>query len=86
LNNQLAIAKMQYKQNAKMLTDFEVSTLKNADLIKEIANKQFINGEINYLDFVQLLNQSIAIESNYIDAIKTWNESVIQLNYLTTNN
>jgi hypothetical protein len=31
-----------------------------------------------------LINQSIAIKSNYIDTILAHNESVVQLNYLTS--
>ena len=53
-------------------------------LILETANKQFINGEINYLDWVMLTNQAINIQSNYLDAIKNLNESIIQINYFLT--
>jgi heavy metal efflux system protein len=83
LKNKLLMAQLQYKQNEKMVAEFELSTLKNADLITTIAHQQFINGAINYLEFVQLINQSIVLRNDYIDAVKTWNESVIQLNYLT---
>jgi cobalt-zinc-cadmium resistance protein CzcA len=44
--------------------------LKNAQLIFETANKQFSNGDINYLDWVMLTNQAINLQSNYMDAVK----------------
>ena len=63
---------------------YEKTALPNAEIIIKTANLQFSNGEINYLDWVVLINQSIAIKSNYIDTILAHNESVVQLNYLTS--
>ena len=74
-----------YLSNLEIVRYFENNGLKNASLIAETAEKQFVNGEINYLDFVLLLNQSISIQNNYAEALKTLNDTVIQLNYLTSN-
>ena len=43
------------------------------------AQKQFRAVEINYLDWVMLMNQAIAIRSNYADAVNTLRQSVISL-------
>lgn len=75
---------LQYQTNLHAVNYFESTALKNANLIVETANKQFINGNINYLDWVVLINQSIAIQSNYLDSIKMLNESIISINYLTS--
>jgi len=75
---------LNYQTNLYAVNYFESTALKNANLIVETANKQFINGYINYLDWVVLINQSIAIQSNYLDAIKMLNESIISINYLTS--
>jgi cobalt-zinc-cadmium resistance protein CzcA len=72
----------QYKSNLEIVNYFEETGNKNAKIIIETANKQFGNGEINYLDFVILVNQSIAIENAYIEAVKSLNETVIAINYL----
>ena len=61
---------------------FEKTALKNASVIFETSNKQFVNGEINYLEWVMLTNQAISIQSEYVDAIKNLNETIIQINYL----
>ena len=74
-----------WKNNLETIQYFENTGLKNANIITETAKKQFANGEINYLDFVMLINQSIAIQNNYIDAVKLLNDTIIQINYLTTN-
>jgi hypothetical protein len=38
---------------------YESAELKNADVITETAKKQFLAGEINYLEFVILVNQAV---------------------------
>ena len=75
---------LQYQTNLNAVNYFENTGLKNANLIVSTANKQFINGDINYLDWVVLINQSISIQSNYLDAVKMLNESIISINYLTS--
>ncbi len=71
-----------YQANVSTVNYFENTALKNARLILETANKQFVNGEINYLDWVMLTNQAIGIESDYLDAVKNFNETIIQINFL----
>ncbi len=85
LQKQYQSALLQHQNYLETILYFEKTALPNALLIDETAGKQFINGEINYLDWVMLTNQSISIKSNYIDAINAFNENSIQLNYLTTN-
>jgi len=73
-----------YNSNADVVKYFEDTGLKNAALIIQTANMQFVNGEINYLDFVMLTNQAVAIRSNYIEAVKALNESIIAINFITS--
>jgi cobalt-zinc-cadmium resistance protein CzcA len=74
----------QYLTQSETVKYFEDSALKNANTITTTANQQFSNGEINYLEWTMLINNAIAIQSNYLDAVKDLNQSIIQLNYLTT--
>ncbi len=74
---------LNYNKHLQTVTYFENTALKNAELILTTANKQFSNGEINYLEWVLLINQSVSIKSDYVDAIKNLNQSAIQLNSLT---
>jgi heavy metal efflux system protein len=82
LNNQLLTSFEQQKANIKIVADYENVALKNASKINEVALKQLNNGEINYLDYVQLVNQNISLQLNYLEAVRLLNESTIQLNYL----
>jgi cobalt-zinc-cadmium resistance protein CzcA len=84
LQNQFKSVLGLYQANFATVNYFETSGLKNAFLIFETANKQFVSGEINYLEWVMLTNQAISIQSNYLDAVKNLNETIIQINYLIT--
>lgn len=83
LNNLLEATINQQKANLKIVSDYENFGLKNVEILNEVALKQLNNGEINYLDFVQLINQNISVQLNYFDAVGSLNESTIQLNYLS---
>ncbi len=74
-----------YQNQQENLAYLKKSALPNAEVIRQIADKQFINGDINYLEWVTLTNQSILILSDYIDAKKAFNDLAVQLYYLTSN-
>jgi cobalt-zinc-cadmium resistance protein CzcA len=61
---------------------YEQTALKTAETISSTATRQFVNGDINYLEWVILSNQSVSIKSQYLDVIKNLNEAINQLNYL----
>ena len=42
--------------------------------------------QINYLDFVVLINQAINIENEYLDLVKQINTLIIELQYLSVSN
>lgn len=83
LQQQLQIAEQNVLQAKKQLTYFETEGIPNALLIEKTANQQFYAGDINYLDWVMLINQVITAKNNYIDSVIHYNESVIELHYLT---
>ncbi|MGV8879083.1 MAG: CusA/CzcA family heavy metal efflux RND transporter [Sphingobacteriaceae bacterium] len=85
LQNQYKKLLTSWQSSLETVGYYKVTGLKNADIIMETADKQFSNGEINYLDFVMLINQSINIRNNYTDAVKMLNDTIIQINYLTSN-
>ena len=47
------------------------------------ASKAFKNGEIDFLQYVQLLESSKNIEINYLQNLNKYNNTVLELNYLT---
>lgn len=75
-------ALINYQKFLQTAAWYEQTALKNAETISSTATKQFINGDINYLEWVMLVNQSISIKSEYLDVIKSLNGTINQLNYL----
>jgi len=73
------------QSNQQILTSYEQQAPKGANTIMNTAELQFINGEINYLEYVLLTNQALELLSNYFDALKAYNDTAIQINYLTSN-
>ncbi|MFN5443500.1 MAG: CusA/CzcA family heavy metal efflux RND transporter [Crocinitomicaceae bacterium] len=72
----------QFQTQTEIISNLEEKALPNAKIIFETANKQFSNGEINYLEWAMLINQSIAIQSDYQDALMRYNELGIEMIYL----
>lgn len=85
MNNQLKKANEIYQASLDIVSRYETSELKNADTITETARRQFLAGEINYLDFVILVNQAVALKNNYADAVWKLNQSAIEFEYLNLN-
>ncbi|HYM95380.1 MAG TPA: TolC family protein, partial [Chitinophagaceae bacterium] len=73
-------ALFQYQKYSEAVQYFETTALKNADLITNTANKQFLGGDINYLEWVLLINQAVSIQSEYIEAVKNRNTTIIEIN------
>lgn len=73
-----------YQMQVETVTYFENIAIPNANAIVKTANEQYESGEINYLEWTMLMNNAAAIQSNYADAKNELNQTIIQLNYLTT--
>ena len=80
--NEMAFKK--YQTQTETVNYFEQTALQNANTITKTANEQFANGDINYLEWTMLINNAISIQSNYTDAVNDLNQTIIQLNYLTS--
>lgn len=74
-------AMKQYQKYQDAVLYYEKTALKNAETIKTTANKQFLNGEINYLEWALLINQAINIQNEYIEAIRNRNNAVAETNF-----
>ncbi|WP_316823121.1 CusA/CzcA family heavy metal efflux RND transporter [Pedobacter gandavensis] len=72
----------QLSKNKEIVKDFENNALKNAREITRTLNTQLQKGEINYLEWTMLNQQALALRMDYLNAIISLNNSIIQLNYL----
>ncbi|MEO6844021.1 MAG: TolC family protein, partial [Ginsengibacter sp.] len=84
LNAEKKTALIEYQKYLQTVRWYDDTGLKSAETISSTATKQFVNGEINYLDWVVLMNQAVTIQSQYIDVIKNLNETINQINYLNS--
>lgn len=71
------------KQRIQALAYYENTALGNAGTIIETANNKFNQGAINYLEYTLVLNQAIAVRSDYYDVVKNLNEIIFEIKYLT---
>lgn len=85
LQNAYQAAMAQYLKFEETVQYFEQTALQNAEIITKTAHQQFLNGDINYLEWVLLLNQATAIQSDYIEAVKNRNNSIAELNFYLNN-
>ncbi|MFN3939106.1 MAG: CusA/CzcA family heavy metal efflux RND transporter, partial [Chitinophagales bacterium] len=70
------------KQYEEELTYYESTGNKLSKETLFHANIAFQNGEINFLQYTQLLENAKSIESNYFKALFQYNMTVLELNYL----
>ncbi|AKQ45562.1 acriflavine resistance protein B [Rufibacter radiotolerans] len=83
LEAQLKKAREQFLLAEEALTYFEKSALPNAATIISSANDLFRNGEIDYLEWVLLTNQAITIQTNYLEAVRSYNQITLDIKALT---
>nr|WP_280959759.1 TolC family protein [Anaerophaga thermohalophila] len=69
-----------YHQQLKF---FRENRLQEASLISKNATLQYREGNIDYLQYVQYFDQATTIRLDYLSLVKSYNEAVIELQYLT---
>jgi cobalt-zinc-cadmium resistance protein CzcA len=82
LNSRYKQADEEFSKYQKLVTYYEKTGLPNASLILKTANLQFTGGQINYLEYVLLINQATSLRSEYTDAVNNLNQAIIQINSL----
>ncbi|WP_439883462.1 CusA/CzcA family heavy metal efflux RND transporter [Pontibacter sp. MBLB2868] len=83
LQTQLQKAAEQFRIAQDMVNYYEQTALPNADSILETAELQFRNGEIDYLEWVLLTGQAISLKTEYIEAVRNYNQSILEITTLT---
>jgi cobalt-zinc-cadmium resistance protein CzcA len=82
LQLQLSQANVRFQSADELRKYFENEGVPNARAVSAAAGRQFLAGEINYLDYVLLLNQATSLESDYYNALREYNQALNQINYL----
>jgi cobalt-zinc-cadmium resistance protein CzcA len=82
----ILVMQEQVKKYQSSFDYYNSQGLNHSRIIVNTANLQFNNGDIDYLQFAMLLNQSIGIQSEYLNALQNLNQSKINLDKLLGNN
>ncbi|MBL4675161.1 MAG: CusA/CzcA family heavy metal efflux RND transporter [Mucilaginibacter sp.] len=82
LQTELQNTNSQLQKYATSLEYYEKQGNKNAALIISTADKQFTGGDINYLQWVILVDQAISLKNEYLDMLNSYNQSAIQVQKL----
>ncbi len=86
LNAALQDATTQYLRSNQLVAAYHTTMLPNATIIINTATRKLQAGEINYLDWVILINQSIQIRSEYFTIIQQLNEAAIDIEKISAIN
>lgn len=76
----------QLKNARKYLAEvawYEAQGLKMAEVLSASAHKSYQNGEIDYIEYMNSVDQVITLKKGYLDALNLYNTAAIEVQYLT---
>jgi cobalt-zinc-cadmium resistance protein CzcA len=77
---------IRYNNTKQALDSYEQGAIKQAQILQAAASQKYMSGNINYIEWMMLINQSMSIESEYLNIINKWNKTVVEINsYLIKN-
>ena len=79
VQNRYRLLAQQFQKQEQNVVYFEKTALPQAQRLIEIANISRRNGEIGYIEWSFSVAQALAIEQQYLDAIKQYNQTIIEL-------
>ncbi|MHB9056446.1 MAG: TolC family protein, partial [Paludibacteraceae bacterium] len=74
---------MQLDKDEKNISYYETQAVPEANLIIEQASRSYKAGEIDYLAYIQSVNNALSIKENYLEALSNYNQTVIAIEQLT---
>jgi len=82
LSSKVGQEKTELIKNREAIIYFDQSGLKEADEIISASIRMFEAGSSDYVDHLRILSDAYNIRINYIEAVKNYNQSQVNLNYL----
>lgn len=74
-----------YLKFKNSLEYYETNALPTADIITKNALANYQSGNIGYIEFSQGLNRALSIQTNYLDIVSQYNQSIINIEFLIGN-
>jgi heavy metal efflux system protein len=62
---------------------YEKQAVPEAELIIDQATLSYKAGALDYLDYVLTLDRALAIKQNYLEALRSYNQTVISIDFIT---
>jgi heavy metal efflux system protein len=73
----------EYRKFSLSVDYYEKQAVPEADLIIEQATRSYRAGAMDYLEYVLNLNRALAIRQSYLDALNSFNQTIISIEYIT---
>ncbi len=83
LKTKWKILNASFLQNKKALAYYEEEGKILSDEILKTASSSFRNGEIDFFQYIQSIENAYDIILNYLDTLNEYNQTIIEINYLT---
>lgn len=72
-----------YQKYLDLLNYYETSGIKQADEILKVSQFAYGKGEVGYVEHIQNLTQAISIKTQYLESLNQFNQTTININYIT---
>ncbi|MEI6172162.1 MAG: CusA/CzcA family heavy metal efflux RND transporter [Bacteroidota bacterium] len=73
----------EYAKYASSVEYYEQQAVPESKLIIDQATKSYKAGALDYLEYVITLNKALDIKQNYLDALNSYNQTIISIDYNT---
>ncbi len=73
----------EYNKYNSSVEYYEQQANPEADMIIEQSSQSYKAGALDYLDYVINLNRALGIKQNYLDALNSYNQTIVNIDYLT---
>ena len=82
VESDLKILIQEYLKNKNSLEFYTTTAVPQADLLMQQAQKSYKAGINGYLEFVQILKQTIEIKNSYLEILNANNQSIIEIEWM----
>ena len=86
LKSMLLKTYQEYSKHTKAINFYTGEGVKQSNIIIQTANLNYKNGQMNYIEWSSLVHQAIAIQFDYLEALRNQQIAATELNYLLQKN
>ena len=82
MNSQFEQLNALLQKHEKAILYYESQGLQMADEIIRMAEKSYLSGETDYLQYIQSLESARQINLGYLESLNQYNQTVLEMQYL----